>query len=236
MRLSDLFDHLTFGELAHVFIGGGDKREIAPTSYRELGLHLNMGLTALHTRFLLREEEVLVEKQGIQSEYLLDSLYAASNEESGEPVKYLLDSTASPFTDNIIRITEAYASDGTALPLNNADELLSLFTPRHNLLQIPYGEHGDTFAILYQADHPRLKLTAATDPTQVDVDLHPSFIQALLFFVAARAITPAGSDATGDSSNNLMMRYELECQRLNQFNLDADESRTSTTLEKNGWV
>lgn len=236
MKLSDIFDQLTFGELAHVFIGGGDKKEIAPSSYREMGAHLNLALTALHTRFMLREEEILVEKQGVQSDYLLDPRFTLSNQASSEPVRYLLDSQSAPFNGNVLRITAAYNSSGIELPLNDAGQALSLYTPRHDIVQIPYGAQGDVFALLYQANHPRLTLTAATDPTQVEVDLHPSFLQALLFFVASRACISAGADAAGDESGRFLMKYETECQHLNFYNLDGDSVRTSSHLENNGWV
>jgi hypothetical protein len=236
MRLSDLFDHLTFGELAHVFIGGGDKREIAPTSYRELGLHLNMGLTALHTRFLLREGVIQVVKQHNQYDYFLRSQYAVSSTTSTEEVRYLQDTPASPFLDNVIRVTGAYTGAGEALVINVLDSPNSIYTPGHDRVQIPMGTAGDVFAITFQADHPRLEIGTATDPSQEEVSLHPSFLQALLYYVASRAVITAGSDATGDTSQKYLAMYEMECQRLATYNLGNESFTTNNVLENNGWA
>lgn len=236
MKLSEIFDQLTFGELSRVFIGGSEKKELDPASYEEIGAHINLALSALHNRFLLQEEEIRIYKYGNQIDYLISSDFARSNLLSTQPVKYVLDNEYLPFRDNIIKILAVYGPTGEELPLNTAGDDSSVYTPQFNKIQIPFGEHGEVYSILYRADHPRLVLDESTIPEQVEVNLPPSFLQALLYYVAARVVVPVGNSETGEATTNYLAKYEMECQRLAIYNLGNETTNVDMILERNGWV
>jgi hypothetical protein len=236
MLVSELLDHLTFGELAHVSIGGAARGEITPADYERFVAQINLGLTTLHTRFRLRDEEVLIQKQLGISDYKLHSDFAVSNEASGEPVKYILDTVDAPFQDNVIKVEEAYDEDGIEIRINDTNDLFSIYTPRFDMVQMPFVNDEEVVSVIYRARHEKLVATAATDLSTLTINLHPSFHQALLFFVAGRILMTMGTDQGGNEGDAFFGKYEGECQRLVTYNVLAEANTTNQRLELNGWV
>ncbi len=72
MRLSEIFDHLSYGELSQVHIGEGDGEGITPENRHRMITHVMLGLTDLHRRFQLREAETLVHLSPGLTLYTLD--------------------------------------------------------------------------------------------------------------------------------------------------------------------
>ena len=54
MRLDKLFNILTHGELASLKVGGKNEGGIYPKHADEVGDYVRLGLTMLHSRFMLR--------------------------------------------------------------------------------------------------------------------------------------------------------------------------------------
>lgn len=63
MKLIEIFNQLTFGELAQLSMGGMDAGEINDKNYDAVLSHINLGLTALHKRFPLKEGRLVVALQ-----------------------------------------------------------------------------------------------------------------------------------------------------------------------------
>ncbi len=78
MLLSDLFDQLTYGELSQLEYGGVDNEGILLENYKRVVPHVNLALTELHKRFLIREEEVTIRCYDHIETYILDPKYAAT--------------------------------------------------------------------------------------------------------------------------------------------------------------
>ena len=102
--LQEIFDNLTYGNLSHVSIGNAALGYIEAKDYPKIVSGVNNALTAIHKRFLLRTEEVRIQQQAGQSTYYLRSDYAVSNSANPAVTKYLLDSVAAPFSDNLFKI------------------------------------------------------------------------------------------------------------------------------------
>lgn len=235
MLLSEFFDQLTYGEFAQLSIGGEPKGEISPSDYPRMISHVNAALTRLHTRFLIREDEVIIQQYDHITQYYLRPEYAQSNVASLETYKYIIDSAESPFLDNVLRIERAYEEDGEEIVLNQASDERSVFTPRYDTIQIPHANSANAISVVYRGNHPKIDL-ATTDPSTVEIFIPPSFIEALGFYVASRMYAPMGTTEQGNESTSYYARYEAACQTLERYGMLNADNSANTKLEMNGWV
>ena len=53
MKLKEVFDQLTYGELSQLSIGGQAQGEITEENYARVVAHVNLGLSAIYKRFHL---------------------------------------------------------------------------------------------------------------------------------------------------------------------------------------
>ena len=234
MKLSDLFEYIVYGELSQLDISGtGDG--VDPADYPKMTAAINLGLTALHTRFPIREEEVLIQQNDGITVYFLRYLYAASNSVSVEPVKYISDLGGAPFQENVLQIQEVFNEIGEEIPLNDEHDSTSIWTPGFDSLQIPEPNSANSIAVIYRANHDKLLVDAATDITGIDVNIPASLVEALSAFVAGRFISPMGKDGVA-AGNNLFVKYETLLRQVEMqgiFNLDQHKRDNIT---ENGWV
>ena len=247
MKLTEIFYHLATGELSQLSIGGGTSGEISEKNHDRIVAHINMGLTALYTRFLLKERTIRVSLQEGRLVYPLVRKYAASNTESTEPVKFLWDSLSDPFLDDVLKIERVDTAYGIEMPLN-ARGKYSLTTPAMNRLAFPQEivelspdlpeELKTTWVMVhYRASHPSIDTLAGTfDPETYDVELPSSHLMALLYFVASRLHNPIGMINEFHSGNSYAAKYEAECQRLELANVRIDTVSQDNKLDRNGWV
>lgn len=247
MKLTEIFYHLSTGELSQLSIGGGTSGEISATNQDRIVAHLNLGLTALYTRFLLKERKVRVSLQADRLVYPLARKYAASNDASTEPVKFLWDTSSDPFLDDVLKIEQVFTAYGIEMPLN-ARTQYSLTTPSMATLGVPQEiaelapdlpeELKTTWVMVnYRASHPIIDTLSATfDPETYDVELPYSHLMALLYFVASRLHNPIGMINEFHSGNSYAAKYEAECQRLELANVRIDTISQDNKLERNGWA
>lgn len=237
MKLIEIFQQLSDGELSQVSLGGGEYRDINPRDYPRVGQAVNLALNALHKRFFLRDGEVTVQLHPTIQTYVLSKDYAASNQRSNEPVKYLLD-TARPFEDGVLKIEAVYDEDGKALPLNMLGKPDSIRTLDYRTMVIPeVTETGITRRVTYRKDHRKLGERDWEDPERTEIDLPYSHLEALLYYVASRLLTPLGADSTGSHvGNSYAKRYEQEARRLEGQGLEINRDYGAEKFSNRGWV
>lgn len=238
MTLKDIFDALASGELEQLYMGSASGDGIPAESQQRVVTSINLGLTALHRRFLLREGMVRVERvPGIQT-YHLSSRYAVSNTESREPHLYLKDSPEAPFQDNVLRVERVHGPDGCEIPLNNERIPEGIITPTMTSLWVPGQQPAETLDVVFRADHPRIDISdGLTPPEQIQVSLPETHLEALLLFVAGRVHSPRGTDEHGNHDGTMYTRrYEAACQELEVQNFQKDPQLQNTRFEERGWV
>lgn len=248
MKLQEIFDQLTYGELSNLSIGGGAAGVIGESAWPRVLAHINLGLTALYKRFNLKEGRITLELQPGVFSYSLNSLYAVSNLSSSQAVRYIKDTTTIPFKDDILKVEKILTDDGIPFPLNDSSNCYSINTPSSTSIRVPEDvvDSGsdlpqeletENLEIVYRANHPKLVIPIGYyDPTRVIVQLPDTHLQALLFFVAMRANTPIGMREEFNASNNFAAKYEAECQQLETAGLQVDQGSQNTRLERGGWV
>jgi hypothetical protein len=235
MYLQEIFDQLTYGELSQLSIGGGEAGVINEANYPRVLQHINLGLTALFKRFTLKEGRVKLMFVPGQTVYPVTSAHAQSNLRSREVNKYLVDTAALPFKDDILKIERVYADSGLEMDLNVNNSPYSFYTPNLTTLRA----HPDVVAMLpslpeqvkttgvelvYRANHPKIVISLGMfDPTRVHVQLPDSHLAALLMFVASRAHNPIGVTNEFNAGNNYNAKYEAECQKLEDEDLEVNQ-------------
>lgn len=248
MKLTEVFNQFTTGEFSQLAIGGADVGQIAEADYPKLVNHISLALTALYKRFYLKEGRVDLGMVASRMIYPIHSKYALSNTKSTEPVKFLLDSASDKFADDILKIESVLTDAGFEIPMNDGTERLSISTTSPTTLRIPAALTGQVadlpnefktskLTVVYRANHPTLTWNEYSfDPETIELELPESHLEALLLYVASRAVTPLGLVNEFNAGNNYASKYEMECQKLEQFNLQLDHSNSNHRLIRNGWV
>lgn len=240
MKLSDVFNQLSHGELVQISLGGA-QGVIDDSNYQRIMASINLGLIDLYSRFLLKEGRLTMNLLPGQSTYVLDKAYAVANRESQGVPKYILDTLAQPFENDLLRIERVYDAEGFELPLNGGGDTrdlgyLGCRTPNHKTLVVPPSVLGPV-VVVYRAMHPILvKELGFFDAGEVEIELPMSHLNALLLFVASRVMNPVGMNAEFHSGNNYWAKYENACAMLENQNFRLDQSEENTRLVRNGWA
>jgi hypothetical protein len=210
MKLSELFSYLTYGELATLKVGGKSIGGIHPTYSDEVLSYIVQGLSALYTRFNLRQAEVIIQDiEGI-TDYVLSPEYAVSNSSSTEAKRWIIDTEEDPFEGGVIRIEEVFNELGQRVPLNNIYKVGSFCTPRYDILQNPFSDLGNAYSVVYVSDHPVIDLTSK-QPSEINIHLPSPLIRGLVLYVSSLANTAVGSQEAMQIGFAKMQEYEAFC-------------------------
>lgn len=237
MTLDDIYDALATGELSQVILGSdtSGNLEIPEERRRQIRRSLQLGLTDLHTRFLIREKHVKLELIPEKTVYRLDSKYAVSNLKSNA-VKYLID-TDDVFDDSLLQVERLYDDEGSPIGLNELSNDLSVRTLEDNVLLIPGGLKTENLLVHYRANHPPLeKFLSDAAPSLIPIELPAKYLQALLYFIAHRALNPVGFNDRMHEGNNYAQKYEMECQRLVGTGAGIETVTQESVVLDAGWV
>ncbi len=237
MKLSEFFDLLEYGELANLPLSGNidSPKGIREQDYPVLISHLNLALTDLHTKFNLKEREVAVQQYEPIVYYTLSSEYAETNTSSTQPYKYIADTPANPFTDDLIRVNAVFDEGGNELPMNDETEFSSVFLCSYNVLQIPFPVGTNAVFVMYRANHPKLDI--ATPDLNAEIEVPAYCVEALLSYVASRVHSQRTSPEAQATAVNLMAKYEMLCEQMELRNvLSTTTNNSNLKLGSNRWV
>lgn len=223
MKLSEVLLQLAHGELSQLAMGELTFDELKEERLPALLDSINLGLTALHRRFNLREEQLTFPLSQDGNVYRISS-------------------------PDLIKIERVYTSAGKEFPLNLSGDPYSCFTPRIDTLRIPMDvvmqsqDVPDKYKtsevlIVYRANHPKLEaVKGVINPDVLEVDIPYSHLEALLYFVASRVHNPVGLTNEFNAGAYWGNKYEAECMRLEKENVRIDEGAVNERLIRNGWV
>ncbi len=237
MLLSEIFDHLTYGELSQLSIGGREGSGVLPSDLPAMLSHVNIALNALFTRFPVVTKEILVQQYEHISNYTLDAKYAITNTESTAPYKYIVDSIHEPFISDVLRIESIHDEDGQEYFLNDPLEYWSVHIPSYNIIQIPFPIKENAMSVQYRAKHPILKAQGLEIETAI-INLPDYLLEPLLLHIASRAFAsnPSLSPEQNGLSSGFAARYENACRLVEEHGLLHKEDPTNIKLRSNGWV
>lgn len=246
MLLQEIFDQFSFGELSQLSIGGQPAGVINEFNWDRMVAHINLGLTTIYKRFDLKKAEVLLQLVPGQDLYRLHSDFSVLNPRNPGVTKYLLDTTAKRFKNDVVKVEQVLA-DGGLLALNDAANPYSVMTPTLSSLQLPMDiadqvsglpENLQTsrLRVVYRADHPRIVMNTTFSPDRMELELPYTHLEALLWFVASRIHNPIGMGQEFNAGNIYYSKFEAECLRLQNEGLEIDQGAQPGRLREKGWV
>jgi len=232
MLLSEIFDQLTHGELSQLSIGGAANGSIEQKDYPIVISHINMALTELYKRFPIKIREIQIQEYASIGIYYLDSKYSTITGTAA--TKYLIDSAAFPFQDDVLKITTIYDELGVELPFNNINETTSINTRDYNSFEVSNPDATKALTVEYRANHVIID-PAELDATTVDVILPRSLLEALLNYVAFRAFAANPPIDGVDRSGSFLQKFEASIARISLLDLVNDSEKFNIKLDNNGW-
>jgi hypothetical protein len=181
VNVTDLFTRLSYGELSNLSISGNGSGEIVEARQPQIIQFANEALLRLYSRFVLLERDLILLMSDDITTYHLHSDHAYTNPDPdpGDSI-YIQDSENSPFNDDLIKILQVYDPYINLLPLNDNNDVYSVFTPSPTVLQVPLPTEGDRLTIIYQAKHPVLSI----DDLSTQIILPPTLEGALTSYIA----------------------------------------------------
>ena len=223
MKLQELFECLTLGELKQLGIGGYEEyKAIQEKDYPEIISHLNLALMNLYTRFPLLEKELVLETRPDQQLYVLSSKYAEPNE--GWYIQ-------GAYNDDLIRINSAYLGD-TELPINDEYSATGIYLPSYNSIQIPFATGSEEISIIYRAKPEKVPLDL-----EYEIPLPEVLTEALLVFIEYRIRKSMGGEQGTVLGQQALQMYEMFCGEIERKNIlnNADNS-VCIRARGRGWV
>lgn len=223
MTLQDIFDQLSAGEFSQLSIGRADQGVIDETNFRNVLGHITLGLTALYTRFNLKQRQLKFPIRPESASYQIN-------------------------LQDLLKIEKVFTDLGYELPLNQEGEVFGCTTTSMNTLKVPssiLAPDSDTpdelrtsnLLVVYRANHPQILLSRLfSGPQNISIELPSSHLTALLYFVASRVNNPIGMTNEFHAGNSYATKYELACQELEGQGLQIDQGATNNRLKRNGWV
>lgn len=236
MVLQDIFDQLVSGEFRKHALGGSRSasKTISPDDYYVVIPAINLSILELHKRLPLRVDSVTVKEYTNVTMYVLEPKYAESNS-SSEPYKYILDSRYMPFKGRVLTIDHVFDMGGHELPLNDNNDLHSLYTPRHNVVQHPYPREGYTFDVKYRTCIDPIPVKLEIDPILVDIDIPEFAMTPLLAHIQSRVDIGMIRGENIQADVQALMRFETACQLIEKQSLIKTDSYTNTHIHDFGW-
>lgn len=236
MNVEQLYQDLSHGKFSNIALGGDGNGTILEASKPKIILAANEALLRLHTKFVLKENDLLIEMVDHITNYHLLKKFAESSFFLGsttQPYLYIKDMVLEPFQDDVIRILSVQNEFGCALPLNDEGQPESVFTPQGNVLQVPRPVDGRVLIVLYQARHEKLMV----DNENQEIVLPDCLQEAMRCYIAYHVYSGMNTqEATLKSQEHLSM-YEALCQEaVEQDLVSTSLSVTSNRFTKRGWI
>lgn len=237
MLLSEFLQHLAYGELSQLALGDISTGSIEAESLPKIISQINMGMIALYTRFPLLERSLTLQQYNHITTYQLNSRYAVTNTESTEKYKYIVDSIYEPFKDDIIRIGGIYSENGAEIGLNDSNDILSIYTPTYDSIQISVPNEEMVCFINYRASSVPIPLSPTEDELSTLVlQLPASLVEALSNYVAYRIYGNRPNQESQQESQLFYNKYDSICINVESKNVLLNGDSTSNLKLNNlGW-
>lgn len=249
MKLQTIFNQLSVGEFSKLTLHQDvEEGEISEVVWPKLVPHINLALTDLHRRFLLREGTVRVLLMPPRRTYPLTYEHAVSNPRTNGEDRFILDTTDEKFQSDIMKIEKVIVDSGWEMTLNDTSKRFNFVTSSMNILKIPpeilaggtsIREELRTkhLEIVYRANHPEIKIPLGYfDPARYEVDLPDGHLMALCFFVASRVFNPIGMQQDFHAGNSYFAKYENECRRLEDAGMEVSRDNDTSLFRLRGWA
>lgn len=226
MFLNDLYSRLSYGPLMNLSMANDGNGTIINGKKPTIITHLNEGLLRLYSRFVLKENDIIVKlDEGIVN-YPLLPRYAQTNStpDLGDTL-FIQDTVLRPFLGDLIKIMKVADFNQKEYPINDSERRDSLFTPQPWILQFPFPIHDAIIGVLYQAKHAPIALDSNENETMISL---PEVLEgALVSFIASEIFSSIDSPESNAKSQLHLSRFDTLCLEIQDRDLVSDSISTS---------
>jgi hypothetical protein len=149
------------------------------------------------------------------------------------PHLYILDNADEPFEDDLIKVMQVLDEHSCDIPLNDLEDVNSIYTPQPNLIQIPKPVAGKIYAVEYQAAHPLLGLDDACQEIDLPLVLHG----ALKAYIGYKVYSHMNGPENSAKAAEYMGLYEKICgDVIANDTVSQSTSKTTVKFDKRGFV
>lgn len=240
MKLSEVFEHLQYGELSNLGLVDKATGVIPDSVYPKILSSVNLGLSELHKRFVLKKGIMRLELQPDQTLYPLLRKHQVGAKVITGVTQYILNDGMN-YNGDLLKIEKVTTDKGLVLGLNDTTSIRSVSTPQADVLYVSGVLQRTLKPSILTIEYrkgvkPIVLCDDGFDNLCVDVPLPDTHLMALLYFVASRLHNPIGfSQATMHEGNNYAAKFEAECLSLDFLNLRVDDVAVNHRSERNGW-
>jgi hypothetical protein len=187
----------------------GELRSIAAKD--DLGAivsYLNLALIALYGRFKISRAEQIINLQDNLSMYGLNP--------------------------DVIAVEAIYDELGAEYPFNDDENLLSIFQPSYDTIQVPNAATGSQISVLYVQSPASLLVNSDSAVTNAQVVRIPSqLLEPLLHYIGYRAHASMNGDIKAEN-NTHYMRYEASVRRVKDEGLFRNDVVPASVNKEKG--
>lgn len=234
MNILELYERLSYGELVNLSMASDGNGTIIEQKRPSIVQHANEGLLRLHSRFVLKENDLIIEQQDHITQYHIDIKYTVSSGDPEiQPYLYIKDSGENPYTGDAIKIISVFDEIGREVPLNDERNVWSYYTPKPLTLQIPSPREGNAICVSYQARHEKL----VVENEDQEIDLPDVLVPALTAYIAHKVFSNmVGEENIAKGAEQLQV-YEAICEEVLDQDLVSTSITTSNTkFDRRGFV
>lgn len=237
--LKDIFSLLASGEFSNIGIVKDRHGNIDEAEYGKIIGHINLALIEIYKRFKFLENEIALHAHPTVKTYYLRPEYIGTTGNL-TLTRYLERPQDGDGSINIIEIKDIFDETQQKVLLNNRFSIPSIKLKSNDTLRIEGLDKPEKFSIVYQAHPTTIVLNDDFDINQYRLDIPPTIVEALLYYVAARVYKPIGannSTEAADKSASYQHQYELSCQKLDFYGLATDDNDDDQSkFYRQGWV
>lgn len=203
MQLQKFLSKLTNTTLRNLGVSEGITEKTLNSEYRaEIIEYINSGLNELYNKFQLKVDYIFLELQEGKTRYPLTSAHDMTNWSAPARELYIWKDSEDSFKDDLVKVIMVRDHSGIEIPLNDPNELFSVYTPEFNVLEVPVHFPRQIITIDYQAKHPIV--SEDTDEIQLPDGLY----DVLAYFVAMQACSNMNSEGSVSNANKYAQLYE----------------------------
>lgn len=233
MNVNELFRRLSYGELSNLSIGGEGSGTIKEDGRNRIINYANEALVRLYSRYVLRENDLIIQLEDYITSYHISCKFALTHEETPGLTRYIVDHEGDPYTGDFIKALTIYNSVGERLPLNDVGNSMSVFTPQPNTIQVPFPASGEVIGVNYQAKHAPLPY----DNEESCIELPTVLEGALTALIAHKVFLNMNGQENSAKAVEYLATYEGICAEVTDRDLvNSSSSQTSEKFYERGFV
>lgn len=234
MLLEDLYRRLSYGELSNLALSNDGNGMIAEEAQPRIVIYANEALMRLHTKFVLKNNVVLITTMSHITTYPLRKRFAYSQRNtSTEPFYFIQDLDNDPFEEDVIKILDVYDMQGNHIPLNDPELYNSVFTPQATTLQVPASYETAELSLMYQAKHAHLHWQ---EPHAL-IDIPDVLIEALTAYIAYKVFSHMNTmEASSKAQEHLSVFNGICGEVVDNDLVSTSILQTNNRFAKRGWI